>query len=171
VAIRIPGKLVFLRHPRTGSSATAAALSKLGGIRVGDGQHQFVKAGKNEITVSTIRNPFDVLATWFILNMKYDKMEDFLRKYTHSDFRRRERLFYFAEYSDILLLYDKLQKQFNELMLSLRLSPTRIYRINTTSDKRPFMDYFDEKTIAIVEEMFVADLEVYRALSQHGGTV
>lgn len=164
MAIRIRNKLVFLHHPRTGGSATSAALKTLGGEQAGDGQHSFFQAGANELTVCTLRNPYDVLASWFHMSLHHETMPSFLETFSHSFFTQQGRLFYFAEVSDIWLLYDELQVRFNLLMDTLELPRTRIYRINTTSGKRSFMDYFDAESVALVEDKFAKDLEDYRSL-------
>lgn len=164
MAIRIPGKLVFLHHPRTGGSATSATLKKLGGHQVGDGQHSYAEAAPGELTFCTIRNPYDVLASWFVLQRQFATMGDFLLGFEHNEYMRRGRLFYFSNYSDVRLLYESLQDDFNVLMVALNLRPMRIHRINTTSGKKPFMSYYDASTIALVEQKFSKDLSDYRDL-------
>ena len=162
--VRIPNHLVFLHHPRTGGTATTRALLGVGGKKVGERNHDFFQATDAELTVCTLRDPYDVLASWFIMNPKYSKMSDFLFKYDHSEFRRNHRLFYFAEVSDIHLLYDDLEDCLNTLLNCLGLPNVRIPYLNATSNKAPYMEYYDEESISIVETLYSKDLEIYRRL-------
>jgi len=162
--IRVKNKFVFLHHPRTGGSATSAALKSVGGVQVGDGQHDFYQATADELTVCTLRNPYDVLASWFHMSPQYTDMCKFLEEFSHSYFTKKGQLFYFADASDIWLLYDQLQETFNLLLSAMGMKETRIYRINTTPGKKPFMDYFTPEAVSIVETKFARDLELYQSL-------
>lgn len=164
MSVRIPGKLLFLRHPRTGSSATVAALIKNGAKKAGE-MHAFAQARGKEITVCTIRNPLDLLVSWYVLNPQWSgNFESFLIDYSHSAMVRDKMLHYFAARSDVLLLYDNLQQDFNGLLERFNLPPTRLYRHNTTSFKKPFKSYYTPETADIVTRIYKKDLALYERL-------
>lgn len=163
--ILIKKKILFLAHPRTASQATVTALRKVGGVNAGAHHHAFMDAPQGETTVSTIRNPYDVLATWFQLS-GYDNLNHFLTKYEHSFFKIDDRLFYFHAITERFLLYDTLASDFDCLLSDFGLEPQRLYRINTTPKKRPYQSYFDESAKEFVEELYAKDLELYRSLKE-----
>jgi len=163
MSVRIPNKLLFLRHPRTGSTATVQALITLGARKAG-GLHDFTPAKGKEITVSTIRNPFDLLASWFALNEGWTDFEKFLVDYKHSAMLKDGRFHYFANVSDELFLYDQLSEDLNTLLTRLKLPKVRIYRLNTTSGKKPFEEYYTETAKQIVRDLYAWDLELYEGL-------
>ena len=158
---RFKGKFVFLAHPRTGSTATTSALEEAGGRRVGAHHHAFYEC--KEPCVSTIRNPYDVLATWFTLT-PYETMSEFLAKYRHSYFTIDGRMFYFADSCERFLLYDNLQQEFAQLLRDFNIKPVKMKRLNRTPGKKPFPTLFTTETKDIIEERFAKDLELYRRL-------
>jgi hypothetical protein len=161
--VLIKRKILFLAHPRTASTATSSALCEVGGLRVGKHHHAFMYPPSGEDIVCTIRNPYDVLATWFHLS-GYKDVNDFLHEYHHSYMKIGGRLFYFSERSDHFLLYDTLAEDFARLLQTYRLRPQRLYRINTTSKKKPFMSYFNDEAKEFIEKTYAKDLELYRSL-------
>ena len=163
MSVRIDNKLLFLRHPRTGSTAVSDALIERGGIKAGE-NHAYIHAKESELVVSTIRNPYDVLATWFELQIVYDNMPKFLLNYAHSAFKHGDRLFYFADNSDVLLCYDTLQKDLDDLLTSLDIEPVVLKRVNVTPNKRPFIDYFNNISLDIVKTIYKKDLDCYNKL-------
>jgi hypothetical protein len=163
MAIKFKNKFIFLAHPRTGSMATVAALEEAGGHRVGPHHHGFAQANSKEITVSTIRNPYDVLATWYTLT-DYTTVNRFLHNYKHTSFIVKGRIFYFADASDRFLLYDNLEQEYKKLLNDFNIKPPKLRRINTTPKKKPFMSVFTDADIQTIKTRFSKDLELYRRL-------
>ena len=161
MAILLRDKLLYLGHPRSASSATSVTLCRIGGRRVGP-NHSYVKAPGKEITVSTLRNPLDLLATWFHLS-DYDEMLTFIDEYQHDKFTQDGRLYYLAKYCDEFLVYDRLTEDFNALLQRFKLGKTRIYRFNTTPNKRPWQSYYTPELEAYVRERFAEDFALYEA--------
>jgi hypothetical protein len=147
------------------SSATSAALLKIRGARRMGNQHAFYQANEKEITVCIVRNPFDVLASWFQLNPEWPNMKDWLLKYGHDKMTEEGRLFYFADRSDVLIPYPKLNERYYQLLESLRIKAPRLLRINTTPDKKPFKDYFDDETRKIVWDLYSTIRDPYEILA------
>lgn len=155
-------KFVYLGHPRSASQATSLALEGLGGVRVAP-NHELPKQFGTEETVCTLRNPLDLLTTWFHLS-GWDDFAKFIREYSHDKFIQDGRLYYLAGWCDTFLRYDRLQSDFNILLERHGLPATRIYRINTTSNKRPWQTYYNIVTKNLALQKFEQDVALYEAM-------
>lgn len=167
MSIRIPGKLIYLRHARTGSNAVANALMKIGGYECGHGHEPF-DATDGELTITTLRNPYDMLASWFCVNGCVSgcaTMGEMLASFSHSYFTRCGHLFYMAGWCEWFLRYETLDKDFRLLLKRLQLPQVALERVNETPGKlADFMNYFTESDVLLVEEKFADDLALWRSL-------
>ena len=161
MAIVLTGKLVFLEHPRTGSTAIRAAIRKIGGHT--RKRHSLVQPVGLERTVATVRNPYDLLVSWWlVIKERTGSWKDFgrfLDEYDNPNMLRDGRLFYFEAYH--LMRYETLQKDFNIVLSSARIRPVKLNRLNMTPGKLSYKSYYTPETIAIVKDRFAEDLEEY----------
>lgn len=162
MSLIIPGKLVYLEHPRSASVATEAALSEAFDTAIVTPDHHRVLEDfsnyNGELVCCTIRNPFDILASWFVLSGR-TSMLDFLANYTHSEMQKNGLLYYHKRDADVCLMYGDLEAELNSLLAELDLSPVVIPRLNVTPNKKPFMSYFnDVGCLALMERRFGAEL-------------
>jgi hypothetical protein len=192
MAVIFPKKFIFLAHPRTGSVATSEALMRIAGtsyrtinhhvnfatlkrlktiktitvptIKSRGVRHKLGDLWKydDEITVSTIRDPFDVIATWFCLNPSLKQsMKKFLENYTHTYFKKR---LFFHFPTDVVLNYWTLEADLRNLLSTQGILWTGFLdRPNPTKDKDPnYMSYFDAETKELAKKRFKVDFEIWR---------
>jgi hypothetical protein len=105
-----------------------------------------------EVKFAVIRNPFDVVASWFALN-RFKTITDLLDKYEHTWFRNTDgKLFTFFEpHVDRYLRYENIDVEINNLMVELDLKPVKLRPVNVTPDKRHYSTYY---TPAEVDRMY-----------------
>jgi len=171
MAVLLRGKFLYLATPRTGSSATAVALKKLGARSVHGGHHvglEDVRPYKGELIFTTIRNPYDVLVSWYVrIHRTNDfpiSLAEFLRTYEHEDFTRGDppTLFYHChEGVEVLRWEDGLEASLNVLLKKLELEPATLLPENVTPKKKPWREYYDDETLQAVHERFGRDLDTW----------
>jgi hypothetical protein len=162
MAIVLANKLVFLEHPRTGSTAVRKAIRKIGGHT--KARHTYIAPVGAEKTVSTVRNPFDLLVSWWLiikerLPGQWDSFARFLAEYDNPNMVRDGRLFYFE--TTFVMRYETLQADLNRILKAVGLRLVSLDRVNITPDKKPFMDYHDAETINIITNRFGRDMEEF----------
>lgn len=158
MAIVIPGKAVFLEHPRTGSTSIRAALRKSGGQPFG--RHSFIKAKRGEKTVATVRNPFDVLVSWWLITGQ-TSFEEFLLEDHEGFMTKGGRLFYYYKHVDIWMRFENLNIDFVSVCRRLGIRPTVLPRFNPTKMKKDYRTYHTPETIEIVKEKYAKELEQF----------
>ena len=106
-----------------------------------------------------MRNPFDILASWFVLN-KQRSMLKFIETYEHSEMTKGGLLYYHKPDSDTLLNYAYLEEELNLLLAGFDLGPIRIPRLNVTEGKKHFMSYYTEPgCFAAMKKRFGKELD------------
>lgn len=163
MAVIFKGKAVFLEHPRTGSTAVREALKKIGGQPVT--RHSYVKAQRDELTVVVIRNPFDVLVSWWLITGEregYKTFADFLvRGKDRSLMTVGGKLFYYTQHANVILRYENLAFELGNLLRALKLPQVILPQRNKTPRKMPYRSYYIPETISIVEDLYIGELERY----------
>jgi hypothetical protein len=176
-------KLCFIAHPRTASRATAKAL----GLRTFEstGHHEFdyLKcaqiAGSGGITACTIRNPFDVVVSWYFNEhfredgrhkkgeFKPWAMKSQLRhnswlncKISSKQWNDNSLYFYGLPVVNHILRFENLEEDLRKLcwITGHTYVPTKPYGVLPRD--RDYRVYYDSETIALVEERFAQDLEL-----------
>lgn len=189
MAVLFPGKFIYLATPHTASIATTRALAEIDGAVVSDlnevkdldlkrtfpkGTHhatledlrrmrpEYFTGG--EITVTTIRNPYDLLVTWWLR-----QRENLIKKWGHEPtFReyvekadettsggpyiRDGRIFWMDVNKH--MRYERLQKDLNRFLRRHRLPEATLEKTNVTANKEPYKTYYDPETRALAEQRF-----------------
>jgi len=161
MAVIFPRKLIVLEHPRTGSSAVRAALKSIGGKT--RGRHTLVKPSRGEMVVATVRNPYDVVVSWW-LNTKGKwhelSFEDFVSDYIGNTlFTRGGKLFYFAEHVNTMLRYETLADDLARVLKLVKLPPVRLKFTNITAGKHPYQSYYTPAIQEIVTQRWGDEIE------------
>lgn len=162
MAVIFNGKMVFLEHPRTGSTSVRDALKKIGGQPFT--RHEYVAAKRGELTVAAVRNPFDVLVSWYLIigeRQGYNTFKDFLLGCHDQFMTKHGRLFYYHKHVDIFIHYENLQAELNGALRRCGLPSVRLHRYNRTKGKQAYQSYYDDETSEIVRSRFRAELEEY----------
>lgn len=163
MSLLVPGVLVYLAHPRSASMATEAALSEHFGVEPTPDHHRRLEEFKDyvgEPVVTTIRNPFAMLASWFVLSGERH-MRKFLLNYNHSEMVKDGSLYYHMKHADYLLHYERLDEELNSCLKELGFGPVTIPRTNVTSNKKPHHSYFDAYDMELVQSRFYEDLRLW----------
>ena len=144
MAVVFPRKLIVLEHPRTGSSAVRAALKSIGGRT--RGRHTLVKPTQGEMVAATVRNPYDIVVSWW-LNTKGKwhtlKFSDFVSDYIgNSLFTRGGKLFYFMDHVTMMMRYETLERDLTNVLKLVQLPPVSLKHTNITENKLPYTSYY-----------------------------
>ena len=136
----------FRFHPRTGSTATAKALMTLPHTKRLE-HHSEGVAGP--VTACVIRNPLDMMASWFALYTREASAKKSLSQWCRTLAVQAfvgsgpPRMFYHLP-TDHVLIYDYLEVDLNLFLLTLGLPAVELELTDPTTDKRPWREYFDE---------------------------
>jgi len=164
------GRLIYLAHPRTASRATERALLKCLKWRSKQTKNCHAKLDEiewkngDEKVITTIRNPLDLIASWWAVNPAlHDKATflEFVKTYHHSMMVVDDRLFYFIKDCDRYLIFEDLQLQFDIAMKEYGFPTTKIPMTNVTKNKDHFMTYHTQETIDAMWDRFPIDMELY----------
>lgn len=164
MAVLIPNKLLFLANPRTASTAMTAALKHLpGAVWHGIKHHapvEDIEQYNGELTCTTVRNPWDTVATWNVL-IRNKNFKKFINGCTHSFYAKKDCLFWLHQDADVFLHYENLDEELNNLLVSLDLPTVTLQVKNVTKGKQPWRTYYDEETFNIVKTRFQEEIEKY----------
>lgn len=159
MAVVFPDKLVFLEHPRTASTSMRHVLQQVGGKP--QKRHAFICARGNEKTVCTVRNPFDLLVSWWEIvgeRQGFSTFKDFLIGCRDPFMVRGGKLFYFLE-TDFILRFENLEAELNSVLKIYRIPIVRLPHLQVTIHKHEYRKYYNEETRALVVARFGAEIE------------
>lgn len=163
MAVLIPKKLIYLEHPRTGSTSVRLVLSKIHGART-KSRHTLFLPERGEKVLSVVRNPYDALVSWWLVvkdKWKFPDFKTFLKDCNNKFFVQRGNLFYFAKHSDFIIKFENLESELNKVLEAVGLRPVVLPRANVTKDKKPFVDYYDQEAEEIVKTRFESELKAF----------
>ena len=193
MAVVLPGSFVYLAHPSTGSTATTTALLKIEGAfmpldkRRTFGHHASMKQVMSvcgdqftgaEVIFTAVRNPYDALASWFVLNDNHFQMrhleqvlqrppriKDFLDVWRQMDqmeqltaepWLRAGRMFYHVDAAREFIHQENLQHELDAVLRKVPKSPGRapLRREHVTQGKDHWTTYYSDADYAYVNEHF-----------------
>lgn len=168
MAIVIPGKIVYLGIPHTASAATHKALITLPDAII-TGQHDRLKDVEDrgltegdEVVFTVIRNPYDLCATWYIRSDPQMTIFEFLSMWDQKPQITDGRIYSFVDDCDEILRYESLQEDIDDLLERVDLPSVDIVLENKTKKKtKPWIEYYDQKTIEVVNERFGEEFKEY----------
>jgi len=156
-------KVAFIAHPRTASVAMAATLLGSGFVQDGS-HHQFRESSCLETTFSVVRNPFDMLVSWYYFRRREEhwSFEYWLRIFLNNPPHYISHGLFFGQHlcTDILH-YENLQEEFDQLMKKVGLPQTKIKRMNVSEWRmgRDFMGIYNDATLDMVGRFFGDEIE------------
>jgi hypothetical protein len=152
--------LIFLEHPRTGSTSLRHALKGVGGQP--HRRHTDVrKTIKNVSSMSVVRNPYDLLVSWWLIigeRQGFETLSSFIKGCEDPFMVRDGRLFYFLE-TDYILRFEQLEHDVNPVLRAHRIRPVRLPHHNKTLGKRNYRDYYNEEARALAAQRYGAEIE------------
>jgi len=163
----VSGKFVYLAHPRTASMATEKLLQEVfpegqttkehhGGIK---NMHLY----GNELIFCTIRDPIDVIVSWWILNQEWwDKGDivNFINHYRHT-YLQDLMFFHFDTCKGSCIRYESLQSELNKIISYFNREPKKLPIVNTTEDKPNPYSYYNREVMNVMWERFPLDMALY----------
>ncbi len=159
MAVVVKGKLVYLEHPRTASTSMRIALQRLGGKT--KSRHTLFLPERGEKVMSVVRNPFDVLVSWWHIigaRQGFKTFKDFVANCEDPFMVQRGNLFYFAHHCQYIIKFEYLQHELNHVLDLVGLPHVELPHLNGTAKKLGFRSYYDPETIRLVVKRFRSEL-------------
>jgi len=165
----LPGKFVFLYHPRTASCATKRALVAVGGKPgpVGKPAGHHGKLARSLIAstpdipiICTIRNPYDVVASYAAYRWPNTKKgpAEFAETHSDRDFCRDGRLYYHAADATRFIRYECLYAELHQLLDEYKLPLGAFPFVGETESKK-----FRTRSLEdVVKDRFPDDVQFWR---------
>jgi hypothetical protein len=164
--------LAYIAHPKTASSATQRVLRAMGAKIYGnhhsvDGQWCRPILESGGVIISTIRNPFDLLVSWYFhyaQRRPNQVMEPFSKWLpwlvaNPNDYIKRG-LFFGLPWTTHVVRYENLQEDFNAALIAADLPPTTLESFNVSHKRegRPYQEMYDSDLIHLVWANFRNDI-------------
>lgn len=177
MAIVLPGKFIYLANHHVASLATAKALdeqiegtyrvgphhapvSELSKVRVPFGEFELQVSDVilgGEITVSTVRDPYDWFVSCWIRRRKSGQtLEDFLENLSGGPYVREGRIL--GHRSDETLRWESLEKNLNGFLSRFDHSVS-LPKMNLTPGKKPWETYYSKDAWAIANRRFGREIQ------------
>ena len=179
MAVLIPGKILFLAQQHTGSMAVSEALRGIGGFFIAPGHITLeeIKLGNGwieergspgkgpcawrtmtgkESVVTTVRNPYDVIVTWYLRSMYPGTLEDYVDgvgRQFRSAYVKGDEIRWHPD-AEIRMWHETLADDFRALLSAKRVEPVDLPVTNETPGKAHWARYYSERALGIVNERF-----------------
>lgn len=121
-------------------------------------QAEYLDYGDEEL-VTTVRNPYDLIATWYVRSKTDMPMRRWIRDYDKPPHIRDGRMYYHANPGVTLLKFEGLQTSFDRFCARFGLGPWKLPHHNQTPQKSPWDYYFDEESYVIIRHRFGPEIE------------
>ncbi len=155
-------KLIFLDHPRTGGTSTQFGLARIGGKTYD--RHCMVY-GKANIICSTVRNPYDILVSWYLIikerGLWGGSFLSFIKGYENYNFTRGGRLFYFVEACNEIMHFESLQEDLTRVLKLAKIPNIKLQHRNVTPNRKPYKEYYGEMESTAVANRFTMDIKEF----------
>ena len=168
MAVLIPGKLLYLCQPRTGSMATCTALMQLPGAIEPRNHHiSFAevkeKHGYNgELILTTVRNHWDTTVSWWLLDARRLSLYNFCENYRHSHAMKNHKYWWLHEkMAQKILRYENLVQEINGILKALDLPSVNFVTVNATPEKRHWKYHMSEEAFERTKTYFWEEIQLY----------
>ena len=161
MSVLIPGKLLYLATPRTASVATCEALATLPNAIKPRNHHaeldDFPEYG-GELIITTVRNHWDTVATWWLLNLRRISLYNFIDQYNHSHYARDNKLFWLHEkVVQRVLKYENLEIDLADVLGQ----EIKLPRLNITEGKKHWINHYSREAYEKVWAHFHEEITYY----------
>lgn len=165
MAVLVPGKVLFLAHPRTASTAMRNMLEAQGGQvinphHIGFDEPEVKKQYHGEPVLVVIRNPYDMLVSWWgVRTWTRDRgstLASFISGFNDmkGNFQRNGKLFYHLPAATIVLRYEELDETLKPALTRLGIKTFDLPHINETAGKGDWRSYYDAAAIENANRRF-----------------
>lgn len=112
-----------------------------------------------EIVFSTVRNPYDLIATWWALDQYgYPSLAEFVDGVNEERFNNLD---YLVKQGSRFIRYERLNEDLDALLNEVGLEPVTVPRLNQTPSKKPWREYYNADSFAAVNRRFSAYFDLY----------
>lgn len=158
----------YLAHPRTASVATRDVLVDKFGAKMTMSHHGGLTVPKPTgwTVVTTVRNPLDVMISWWHKteeNRKLPLYEFIYRWSRNTQFLPDGRLFWHSLYATHVLRYEDLEAQLNQVLVGIGLVPITLPTQTNTGRRgfTPCMEFYKHNTpsLKLVHDLFGQEMK------------
>lgn len=168
----ILNNLGFIAHPKTASSSTQRALRAMGAQMYGnhhDVEEEWCRTilDAGGIVFCTVRNPYDIMVSWYFHYMKRrgneyrEPFKTFLpQQLGNPNNYIRKGLFYGAKYANKIVHFENLQEGFNDALDAAGMQAPTLepFNISLNREERPYQGMYDEQLKSLVKYHFGSEL-------------
>jgi hypothetical protein len=146
--------------------ATSTALMKIpGAIETKKNHHATLdlipnKTG-NEVVITTVRNHWDAVVSWWLLNNAPKPLHEFVKYYNHSHYARGNKLWWIHPTADYFMRYEHLQDELSDVLRFCGLPEVTLPIINVTPNKTHWRDYYNPTSYKAVWDRFGDEIDFY----------
>lgn len=176
MTVIFPGKFIYYQTPRTASNSLQNSLIALGTQNHVPVNQNFISLEKHDDFekvpleykrlpgVTTIRNPFDIICSWWVGCGSVKTISEWILEYTHSDFIRNKKLLYHAPHCTFIIRFElNIVEQINRIMTAVDCKhiPGLSYVNKTKSKTKHYSHYYTSKDVSKISELFWDELEEF----------
>lgn len=169
--LQCPGRLAplaFILPPKTGTRSLQRALAERGAItRRGRHGVDIQKLWTLPVVVATVRNPFDVLVSWYHYDAKGEKagrsFDDWLNTIAlvgKNSYLAKSTLPH-AEHATRLLRFEDGLERVNVILEGFGVEPVTLPHVGRAESRKPYREYYTEATRREVEQHYRLDFLRY----------
>jgi hypothetical protein len=154
----------FILPPKCATRSIEKALVQLGGKAV-SGRHGVNPSVLETypVKVAAIRNPFDVLVSWYHYDAKGKKsgavFGDYVRRQAEKSHYIKDSILPHAGRADVFIRYeDNIELQLNIILSDNGYPQAKLEHIGQAKDRTPYWDYYDFELRKFVEQKYAYDL-------------
>lgn len=130
--------------------------------RLKDVQEQFMyDLTGEELVVTTVRNHWDAIASWWLLNGRAMSLYNFIYEYKHSFFAKRNKLWWLHTDANYVVHYEELTEGFKIITQMLDLPDINLTVENATPNKQNWQIYYSQEAFWRVFERFKEEIKLY----------
>lgn len=159
-------RLCFILPPKCATRSIEKALNSLG-AELFDGRHGVCpkQLASCPVRIASIRNPFDVLVSWYhYSDYGYVSGRSFFQYLQYDCNKNTHLLTSCLPHADLANKYiryeDDLELQLNIILSDSKYPQVKLDKIGE-SDRRPYWDYYDLNSKGFVENKYYKDLDKY----------
>jgi hypothetical protein len=115
----------------------------------------------HELVITTVRNHWDAVASWWVLNHKPTDFAKFIRTYEHSFYARGNRLWWLHPGVDYAMKYETLAYDLEIALMQVDLPQVVLTRENVTAGKDDYRTYYNKESYLTVWERFKQEIIFY----------
>lgn len=171
MAVLLPGKVLYLAHPRTASTSMRDALLSRGAVQIlphhiGLHSPEVQALYRGEPVITVIRNPYDLLVSWWLvrtLNRRASqpKLASFINSFRDGkgNFVRDGKLLYHRGDADIEIRYENFDEELDTAWKKLGVEDVSLGKVNQTHGKdKPWQSYYNYEAFDAANRRFGSEI-------------